>query len=597
VPLLLHPHVIDVLNATDELLAGQDHWDLFEQALAQMAETHAWQRERYGHFRQGQKRTAAIEQLGASVEQAFEDRGEALETLLGQVSQRDLEVVASAARQLQKASQRIAKGSEEIEAEDTRQRLAPLPLLHDFLQAGFNVYGGYEPYSAILARLRPVVAWVGDLEQDWAGECELFESLRERDPAFSEAIELFKSGVGAVVVYEESGDERDLLAGLVQVQEATQKLAAFVSQARQDGADLASYSNFREIERWAVRLARLGAEDELVKAAREQVLDLFERQRQQLQDMADIPFDSEDYAQELAQAEAAWSRQQQALEEQDAEALGEASMAFQHSLERMAAALAEGSAELEEAPALQEIRKAVLGVYYHQVPRRFLADLLANIVPGFEQAYEVETEEDARQALELCLQAFQSAYLGLRDGSLEALADSLRCLNEGGPLLLAVQRRRVAEAEAAEESRKVTCTVCGHRQDPAPVCGKCGAKLLRPVGELGSSSLDLRDETDEKDATPQALLDLHHLVARLREGEVEEHEVLAVLDPIRARAKTVLAQATRAGAAEEFLASVQQFSFGLELLSDQARGRDLEKLEEGAELVEEAGQAILGFSP
>jgi hypothetical protein len=592
--LLLHPHVIDVLNVTGDLMSGQDHWDLFEQALTQMAQTHAWQRERYHHTCQGQKRNSAMERLRAPVEQAFADRAEAIDALLAQLEQRDLEAVSASALQLQKASQRIAKGSAELEAEDTRERLAPLPLLHDFLQAGFNVYGGYEPYAVLSARLGPVVAWVGDLENDWAGECELFDALRERDPVFKEALDLFKAGVGAVVVYEESGEERDLLAGLVQVQEATQQLAAFVAQARQDGADLASYSNFREVERWAVRLTRLGPDDELVKAAQQQVLELFERQRQQLQDMADIPFHSEEYANELAQAEAAWASQQQALEDGDVEGLGEASLAFQNGLERMAALLSDGSADLEEAPALQEIRRAVLGVYYHQVPKHFLADLLSHIGPGFEQAYEVETEEDARQALELCLQAFQSAHLGLRDGSLEALADSLRCLNEGGPLLLAVQHRRAAEAEAAEESRKVTCTVCGQRQHWTPVC-QCGAKLIRPVGGLDASSLDLRDQNEGSETVPQALRDLRDLVARVREGEVEEQEVLAVIDPIRARAKAVLTQAARAGAEEEFLASVQQFSFGLELLSEQAKERDLEKLSEGADMVEEAGQAILGY--
>lgn len=594
-PLILHPHVIDVLNTTDDLLDGHELWEQFEQVLAQMAETQAWQKERYDFFRQGQKRTAAMEELRVPVEDAFAERANALATLQSQLEQRDLEVLSEAVRSLQKASQRIAKGTEALEAEDTRQRLTPLPLLHDFLQAGFNVYGDYEPFSVLKPRLGPLVSWVQSLEKDWAGECELFETLRDRQPVFDEAVNLFKNGIGAVVVYEESGDSKELLAALTALQEAGNQLAQFVHQASVDATDLASYSNSREIERFAVRQASLGADDPSTQEARQQVVELLERQSQQMQGMADIPFHSEEYAEGLAEVEAAWTREQEALESGDIEALGEASMAFQSSLEKLGTLLDESSQDLSEAPALQELRRAVLGVYYNQVPRRFLKDLLFHIAPGFAKTLETEFEDDAIEALETCLHAFECAQVGLNEGSTEALAESWRLLNVGGAQLIAVQQRRVAQAAAEEESRKVTCTQCGCRQEPSSSCVECGAKLMKVDLGVESSSMQLSEGESSNDR-PQSLRELFDLVSRIREGVANQQEILSVVDPVRTRAQTILKQATKGGASEDFVRSVQVFSLGLDQLADQARERNLEKLEESSLMLQASSESILSFN-
>ncbi len=593
-PLILHPHVIDVLNVADELLDGHDQWHLFEQVLGQMDETHIWQQERYQHFRQGQKRTSTLDELRTRVEASFAARTEALADLRTQIEQRDPEGLSGATTRLQKSSQAIALISEELEAEDSRHRLAAMPLLHDFLQAGFNVYGGYESYPVLRSRLAPVVDWITALEADWAGECELFESLAERQAEFEAALQLCKNGVGAILTFEESGVESDLLAGLAYFQEGAQQLAAFVWQARQDSADMASYSNFREVERFAVRLSKLGLEDEATEQARARVIELFERQAQQLQGMADIPVHSEVYGEALAEVEATLEKEREALEANDVEALGEASMAFQSGLEGLAQLLEESSHDLEEAPALQELRRAVLGVYYNQVPRRFLRDLLFHITPGFEKALELENEPDARAALEACLSAMGCAEVGLEEASPEALAESYRLLNQGGSALIEVQRRRVAQVAEQEESRRVTCAQCGVRQEPAAVCAECGAKIIKAHTGVETSSLQV-SEGAERIEQPQSLEELFDLVARIREGVAEPDEILAVVDPVRARAKSILQQATAGGASEQFLFSVQQFSHGLEQLAGQARSRDLEALEESNARLHVAAAELLAY--
>lgn len=594
--LVLHPHVVDVLNVADDLLDGHSVWELFDQVLAQMAETHQWQRERFDFFRQGQKRTSESQRLASLAETSFELRGQSLATLQTLAEQRVSDGLAEAVEGLLRASQRIAKETEELDAEDGRHRLSPLPLLNDFLQAGFNVYGEHEPADILKARLGPLAAWISSLESDWAGECELFESLRERHGAFEEAIDLLKTGVGAVVTYQESGEASDLLAALVYLQEGGEKTAEFVRQARRDAADLASYSNFREIERYAVRRARLGPEDAATQEARQQVEQLLEALHQRLADLAELPFDSEEFSEAMAVAESHWSRMREALEGEEIELLGEASTQFQASLDGLAEPLGRASADLEEAPALQELRRAVLGVYYNQIPRRFLRELLRVVTPGFQALYEGEQDPQVRESLAVCLQAFEAADVGLQEGAAEAFIEAYRGLNEGGAQVIAIQRQRQVQEEALEESRKVSCTQCGTRQEPAPACSQCGARLIRPQGEEMTSSVVLTEGASEEPSQPSSLRELNDLIGRIREGVAGPEDIAQVVDPLRGRAQTLLHQASQAGADEGFVSSVQRFAVGLEGLASQAQERNLERLDMAAEILTESSDSILSYA-
>jgi hypothetical protein len=564
-PLLLHPHVVEVLNLVDDLLEGHDQWGSLETALAQLTETQTWQEERYRFFRQGQKRTPAIAELRIPVEEALEVRAEALAEL---AASRDLEALAAAARRLEKSSQCIARGSEALEVEDSRQRLSDFPLLHDFLQAGFNVYGDHEPFEVLKERLGPLVSWIGALQLDWADELELYDELQTRQPVFDEIIHLLQQGVGALFVYEEGRDSKDLLAALVQLQEAGASLSLFLAEPRPAG--------IREFDRLRLRTQRLGAEAESTSLARERVTALLESQRQQLRSLAELPVHSEEVDLAFAHAEEAWSRQVTALEAQDWEALNQAAQEFSASLERLGAVIASSSVDLREVPALQEIRRALLGVYYQQVPRRFLRDLVETIGPGFRQALEAEQEAEARLALELVVAALEQ----------ESVAEGLRLLNQAGPALLAVQSRRAEAAAREEEERRVSCTQCGLRQESAAACSGCGARLLR--SDLGATSSSIWAE-----ASGTALDEVFELVQRIRQGPVEEAEIRAVVDPLRERARVLLLRARSGGASEEYVSSLGEFQAGLELLAGQARERDLEVLEQGQAQLQQSSEEIL----
>ncbi|MBN9419479.1 hypothetical protein ABS71_05905 [bacterium SCN 62-11] len=561
-PLLLHPHVVELLNLVDDLLEGHDQWDSLEPVLAQLQATHAWQEERYWFFRQGQKRTPAIELLRVPVEEAFEARSEAL-IQLG--ASRDLEELAAAARRVEKSSQCIARSSEALEVEDTRQRLSAFPLLHDFLQTGFNVYGEHEPFESLKSRMGSLVSWICALEKDWADELEIFEGFQFRQPAFQEILGMLQAGMGALLVYDESRENQDLLAGLVQLQEAGSRLAEFMKQGQA--------SEVREFERLRLRIQRLGPDAEETRQARERTAELLERQRAQLHALADLPVHSEEMARAWSEAEAAWGKQLMALESEDWSSLAQAAQEYAACLERLGEVVALGSVDLQEVPALQEIRRALLGVYYQQVPRRFLRDLIATVGPGFEQALAQEKEEDARQALEMVVAALEG----------DSVEESLRLLNLAGPALLAVQRRRALP----EDNHQVNCVQCGLRQEPGAACSDCGARLFKSE-PAATQELWPREQGTDLDAA-------FALVQRIRLGAVAEAELLAVVEPLRSRTRQLLQRARAGGAAEGYLSSLSLFDQGLEVLAGQARERDVAALEQAHELLHRASEEILAY--
>ena len=473
--------------------------------------------------------------------------------------------MAAAAKRVEKSSQCIARSSEALEIEDTRQRLSQFPLLHDFLQTGFNVYGEHEPFESLKSRMGSLVSWIRDLEKDWADEVELFEDFQARLPAFQEILEMLQGGVGALLVYDEGRDNRDLLAGLVQLQEAGSRLADFMKQGQ--GVEV------REFERLRLRTQRLGRDAEETRLARERSMALLERQKEHLHALAELPVQSEEVTQRWVEAEAAWGRQLTALESEDWSGLTAAAKDYGAALERLGEAVASGSADLQEVPALQEIRRALLGVYYQQVPRRFLRDLIATVAPGFEQALAQERDEDARQALELVVAALES----------ESVVDSLRLLNQAGPALLEVQRRRTLP----EDSHLLNCVQCGLRQDPGAACSGCGARLLKAESTIAEELWPRERGTD---------LDVaFNLVQRIRLGPVEASEILALVDPLRARTRILLQRARAGGAAEDYLSSLDSFQQGLELLAGQASERNLETLEQSHELLLRASEEILAY--
>lgn len=593
-PLILHPHVVDLLNAADDLIDGQDDGDAFHAALSQLKDTHNAQRERFDYFKQGQKHTTDLDELRRALDEAFTERAQALDDLEASLVAEDLTTLADHVTTLQKASQRITIASQALETEDNQHRLSTVALVHDFLQAGFNVYGDYEHPSILDARVGPLVAWVRDVESDWESECELFDTLHQHREAFAQALDQIKSGVGAIVTYRDEGAPSDLLAGLVQIQESGVKLVSLIGQAQQEASDLASYSNVREIERFAVRTSRLGAEAPATIAAHQALADLFERQHQKLTNLSEVPFHSEDYAEALAQAEQAWSLQQDALLTRDIEALSDASLAFQASLERLGTLLEEASADLHEAPALEELRKAILGVYYHQVPRRFLFELIEAIEPGFRHNLEAETEDDAREALEACLQAMELAHAGLVEGSADALADAWKLLNHGGSLLISIQHRRIEQASAEADAHKVTCPRCGTRQDPSPLCIECEAKLPRHELGLTTSSLHL-SEGESSQGRPPILDQLLELIHRIRSGIAGTQEIDDVIRPLKSKAELVLKQATQGGAEAVYLSHLQTFLDGLRLVAGQAQEKNVDKLDQGAHMLTASAEKILTY--
>ncbi len=605
--LLFHSDIVELVNTADEVLGGRfDFWKPLAQRVARAQRTHQWQWERFCFFRQGQERTPDTEEISAELTQDFHLRGQALQALeqlchgRGQLTELDRWVLT-----LLRASQRITKGSEELERLDSTRPLSAFPLLHDFLRAGNNVAQKLENLQALGPRLKPLIGWVKDLEADWELESELFEDLRSMNKEFQAILGEMKEGVGAIFVFLETGNYPDLETGLERISEVGQELAQFIQRAQAAATDKAIHSPYREIERWAARRTSAEPSDPKIQEAREGVDRLLQVHQHQLSGFGEIPFDSEEYLTAFEAVEEALAQELAAFEADDLEGLCEASQNYEVALERLSETLSEASYDLDEAPALQELRRLVLAVYYKQAPRRFLRSLLETLVPGFQRALAVEVQEEARAALAQCLQACEHAISGLDEESVTDLVDAWRLLNVGGAALLAVQAQRLAEEEAEAERRRVPCPNCGTRNETTATTCACGVRLLLSThGQLEAASntgvVSIKEggpptELGGHQPTSENLLQLLQLAERIDAGAATSAEISQTLEPHLARVRGLLESTPASGKARFFRHSVQKFQRGLEQLAGQARHPDSDRLAQGVELLMEAGQELETF--
>lgn len=602
--LFFHPDIVQLIDTADEVLGGRDQWINLAAAVARAQQLQDWQWERFLYFRQGQEKTPDSEEIAGEVAQDFQLRGKLLQSIDDLCRSRgprpELQALVLA---LLRASQRITKGSEELERLDSTRPLAPFPLLHDFLRAANNVHSKLESPQALGLRLKALVGWVKDLEADWGAELELFENLRPLDEEFQAILEEVKEGVGAVYHFLASGDYPDLAAGTESLSEAAQELARFIAQAQAAAADEAEHSPYREIERWAVRRLRMGPEDQATQQAKGEVETLLQSHQAQLEGLGEIPFDSEEYLAAFEELEAVIDQEFAAFEADEFEALCGASQNHELALDRVSATLAEASVDLDGAPALQELRRLVLAVYYKQAPRRFLRSLLDTLVPGFQRALVAESQQQAKNALALCLQACEHAISGLDEESLTDFVDAWRLLNTGGAALLAVQEQRLAQEAAEAEQRKVPCLACGLRNEPTAMTCACGVRLvlsterqLDAAAEVNALSLK-EGVAHSPQATPASenLAQLLGLAERIEAGLATPTEIAQTVEPHLARVQALLESTPATGKARFFRHSVEKFRQAVDKLAAQAEVRDADSLAQGVELLLEAGQELETF--
>ena len=606
-PLIFHSDIVDLINSADEVVGGRDEfWEPLSAAVSKVQRLQQWQWERFGYFRQGQQRTPESQEIATGLVRDFQRRAEALQAL-EEICQGATEptLLESWLLVLIKASQRITKASEDLERLDSSEPLSAFPLLHDFLRAGSNVAAKVEGPKALAVRLKPLVSWVRDLDADWQLECELFEDLRPMDEEFQVILTEMKESVGAVFIFMESGNYPELEGGLERLTEAGQELAQFIFTAQKTSVDKANHSPFREIERWAVRRSSAEPDELKIQEAHQGVMTLLQAQQRQLAGLGEIPFDSDEYLAAFESVETALGQELAAFEAGDLEALCEASQNYEVALETLSNTLSEASADLEEAPALQELRRLVLAVYYKQAPRRFLRSLLDTLVPGFQRALSTETQEEAREALTLCLQACDHAISGLDDESVTDLVDAWRLLNTGGAALVAVEAKRVAEEKAEEERRRILCPSCGERNDPTATTCSCGVRLLLAThGQLEAASASGGVSVKEGPAPgvfgnhqPRSthLSELLQLAERIHAGQASSSEIYQTLEPHVLRARALLESTPDSGKTRFFRQSIQKFEKGLQQIAGQARVPDASRLSQGVELLMEAGQELETF--
>lgn len=592
-----HPQIVQVINLGDGLLAGEPLSEEFLDQARQLAVVHDEQLARFRFFSEGQKKTPEIMELYEEVEEAFSERRVALNLLLNdELSEEKLE---RGLEKVLRTSQRLTKSSEDLEKADSQVRFSLFPILHDFVQAGLNVHGEHCPQEALEERLPVVISWIQDLEQDWDDELELFEVLKEREGTFQGLLQNLKDGVGAIFLYLEEGEGQDLLAGLHLLQDTSEPLAQFMAECQQAVQEESQFSPYRDIERLAQRDAKLGKDDPEIQTAIAAVERLLSGKEAQLNEFGEMPIDSEDFVAIFEDMESALAQEQAALEKMDLETLCGASLTYWSLQEEIAELLESTSHEMEEAPALQEYRKLLLGVYLGQTPDRFLAAMTETLFEAFEKSYQGTQEAETRQALELCLAALEQARLYLETQNKECLIEARRLLEAGAIASIAIEQEHQRQLAIEKERMKLTCPKCSHRNDPAlSTCEECQSRLPFVADEkIETSSVTLVDSGDNR--VPRNVRQLLDLAARVEVGQCSQEEVKAAVEPLLTRAGKLLEQASNSSDEPDtknvFLEGVNRYKEGLELLLACAGEQNLTMLASAIAAIEEGSKTLSPF--
>lgn len=605
----LSPKIAQLLNLGEEVLDRRPVEEAFVEALDAAEEFNNLEETRFEFFMQGRKRIPVVENLALDVRGAFQKRREALNKIREYLKGASEEILCEGLREVEESSIVIAQTSRALGSEDYKIRFSISPLLNDFIQAGLNVYGGHEPPTILGTRMPLVITYVSTHEQEFRNHLEIHPEIEEIAPLFSTCISSLKEGVGAVQIFLDEGDPKNLLAGLHLIIENSRALFELTGKINEKTAGRYTYSFLPDIERLYVRKKKLEAGEiprEIYLEAVSRIEHLIQIHREDLDALREAPIAAECKEEFVPRLEEILASEKEALaalseDETNVEPIKSACENFSTTY-RDAVKRAQGEwADLSCASNFEQLREIIIGVYEDTIPKKFLRLMGQYLYDQLSLLLARETDPEVLEALQLQREGFVDISNYFLQDDKNLLAESLKKLQAGALKLVELEKRQ-AEARASREAPQISCVKCG---TPNPQgtshCTKCGAYI--PFAKdmiLEEASLSIREGQPVRTETYQNVQILEDLVESIQNGTAGVKEMKKVVEPLFEEASKVLviAQKTPPPTTTEkekkdfasFIDSTRIFVAGLQEMQFYEKDGDTSHLLKGLEMVREASQ-------
>ncbi|MHB2015751.1 MAG: hypothetical protein ACYCW6_02275 [Candidatus Xenobia bacterium] len=213
-------------------------------------------------------RDEARERLLAEVERAFGETGRGISAILHSGEASNLPVLQGAVKAFEEGLSHIyncLQTLQELERKDPG--LCPLPLLDDLLRVAMNVWEGKATPSALETWFRPAA----DMLRRLSGQCKLFACAHPEEESLArDALELTQTlgdGVGALVLFSQSGDRAALADGMSLLAQNSMPLNAAVIRMDAVARQASDFSSLPALQEAWLAVAQKGVADPAVAQA------------------------------------------------------------------------------------------------------------------------------------------------------------------------------------------------------------------------------------------------------------------------------------------------------------------------------------------
>lgn len=505
---------------------------------------------------------------------------------------------------------------EDLKKKDIKLRLSRYAVINDYLQACLNVYGENDPPEILPIRQGILIAFLQSLEADFNAYLEIRPQASQWQPNFTYYVDKIKKGIGAVQVFLDENDPRNLLLGAQTIQENAKELYNNMEDMRKQTANLFTFSKIDQIELLWLRRYRHKEgviSDELLKDAMDKAENLvaFHEQTAENFNRTFLTTNIKQYYDQSLKSLVAYERQCfQALNAED-----QTLLAFKEAVENVALTLdnitqyAESQKQdTSQAVNIETFCELIAGVYLAIVPTRILRRVLKFLLEQFN-ATEIQDSE-VIPFVDMQTEAFKLVQDFLDNGDRSVLPVAIEKLKAGTANILAYYREKEKENEnkAVEEnnSNGIMCVKCGTmNQSGLTYCSKCNSYLTfaKSIPQAPQESLINISQSASSDSMPQEnIKKLDDLVASLNfvsknpnSPAYKEFTTEATVMPMLEQAKRILHFfSTRPKDVQDeidpapFIAATKKYVKGLEEMASFDKEKDAGKVLSGYNAVREA---------
>lgn len=610
--LQFNPPTIALIELSEAWLSDKSvQEDLFE-VINALKQIHEVEKNQFLFSIQGMKKTNNLLNMFEEIKAAFQERDEILLSLENAITLNKSDEIESLLDRIEEINIVIQQAVSVANMEDSKLRLSKYPLINSLLQAVMNVYGDLEPVEVLQPRILAAINFVKYMQTQFDLYLEIRPQAAPWQPYFLDSIENLKQGVGAIQVFLDEHNTKNLLAAAHILQENSQALFNLLEDMYEKTEKLFTFSKIPEIERLWIRRYRFSQNvipkedlDDAIGAV-DSLIQTHELSAAAFEDSLVSEEIRLNYTESLKNYAANERVAFQNLSDDDTTLvhLKEAIELYVDTNKLVADYVEQTIPVISDAANINEFRKIILGVYTGSTPVRILRRVTEFLVQQLDSAMQEESDVP-QEALELQHQGLSlvQEFLVSRDRTL--LPKALDAIHKGAIQLIEYHKQKTDSELSKLEAKPIICVKCGYQNRPGVThCEYCYSYLLFAKDPLQQKESLINYENGEPILQkPENVRKIEDLAAQIMDSE-EIVNVKPIIFPILNETKSVLeffekrpAEAKEKDELDpaEFIQATKQYEAGLMNFLDYENDGDKSKIQAGLDMIRAAVDSFMAM--